>query len=149
LPYPTPPTATMTNAIFYTLLFMYLLFTVVALFYYLSGPAKKMPFQLNNEFLRGTWEHRNVDTQGQPWFIRYAFTDTDFVITAQPPLPIQGKYKMVNEIENLLALEFYHITSAQTDYRHPQHLQVSIDRRDNTLTIDNRTYHRVNTTQNS
>ncbi len=89
------------------------------------------------------WKYNGVGSDREPWYILYTFSDTDFEINAQPPLPIKGKYKVVKELENLLLLEFYDLKSESTTYQHPQHLEVSIDRRDNQITIDGRTYSRA------
>jgi len=133
----------MCHAVFYTLMFMSILFAVVVLSYYLLGPGKEQPFQLHQQFLKGIWKYNGVGSDREPWYILYTFSDTDFEINAQPPLPIKGKYKVVKELENLLLLEFYDLKSESTTYQHPQHLEVSIDRRDNQITIDGRTYSRA------
>lgn len=136
----------MSNSVFYTLLFMYLLFAVVFISYYLLGPGKKVNYQQHEGFILGTWQRKGVSTTNEPWYINYTFTNTGFEISAQPALHIKGSYRIVSEIENLMLVEFYNIhPSLNTNqyYRHPQHLQVSVDKHDDLLTIDNRTYKRL------
>ncbi|QQS29232.1 MAG: hypothetical protein IPM47_20770 [Sphingobacteriales bacterium] len=133
----------MSDAAFYTLISMYVLFTIVVLAYYLMGPGKEKQFLLHQQFLKGNWQYKGVGSNREPWHINYLFSETDFEIHAQPPLPIKGKYKVVKELENLLLIEFYDIKSESFTYQHPQHLEVSIDRKDNQITIDGRTYSRI------
>ncbi|OWY19923.1 hypothetical protein C7N43_25050 [Sphingobacteriales bacterium UPWRP_1] len=138
----------MSNTVFYTLIFMYLLFAAVFIAYYLLGPAKKNQYLQHKDFLLGTWQRKGISLANQPWQIEYTFSPAGtFEVNANPPLHLKGNYQVVSELENLLVVEFYNIefTRGNHFYRHPQHLQLSVDKRDNQLTIDNRTYRRLTT----
>lgn len=112
------------------------------------GRQKKNQYLQHKDFLLGTWQRKGISLANQPWQIEYTFSPAGtFEVNANPPLHLKGNYQVVSELENLLVVEFYNIefTRGNHFYRHPQHLQLSVDKRDNQLTIDNRTYRRLTT----
>jgi len=123
-----------------TLVLLNVLFFIVVLTYYLVGLDKRN-FRRYTSFIVGTWKRAGKTPEGMPWEISYTFDKNTFRIQAEPSFNVQGKYKIVREIENLLILELYQITGDGNT--NPHKIGIGIDHKAKEITIDNRTFKHI------
>ncbi len=120
-----------------------LLFVLFNIAYFVPIISRR-PVVLYKKFIQGKWEKHGVDSAGTEWTFSYAFEDGKFEMLGDPRFQVSGKYRIVKEVEKLVVLELSQISGESAHTIAPvMQVSISIDNKNDKISIDNRSYDRV------
>ncbi len=113
-------------------------------FAYFVPVISRRPVVLYKNFIQGTWLKKGVDSAGTNWTFSYTFKDGLFEMKGDPQFAVEGRYRIVKEVEKLLILELSQIHGESAHTVAPiMQVSIAIDNKNDKIVIDNRSYERV------